>query len=292
FIALFVAGPLLEAAGMLRNVVEQRELGYGEGIVLWQASQVLHLKRAFHPVEEYPHIVFHYTPFYHLVLRTLSAVFGSPQLVGRAISMAAALWLVGLFVWTVVKTTRGYAPPSIRWLGALLAGAYVFYLPSMQFVPHARVDMLGLAMQFTALSLLVVAPLSLGNQIAALCLLLLGVYTKQSFITIPIASVCLLGVVRPARAKWFAGSLLAASLIFFLILAWATDGGVVRHWILYNVNPFSLKQALLSELRYSTNLAGLMATGLAALWLTLPRAVRRPWPDSWGVASGRISHRD
>src|ERR1035437_1186348 len=188
-LTMFLAGAALQAVGMIWNVSEKTQLDYGEGIVLWQASHVFDLKTAFRPLEQYPHVVFHYTPLYHVAVRILTGVLRDPLLSGRVISMIAALWLVSLFGWTVLKVTRGYAPASIRWFGAAFTCAWVLYLPAMQWVPLARVDMLGLALQFTALSLLSVSPFRLRNQVAAACLLLLGLYTKQSLLAVPAASV-------------------------------------------------------------------------------------------------------
>src|SRR5450759_1332409 len=221
-LALFLLGAALQAMRMIWRVGDPVELDYGEGIVLWQASQIFNLKSAFRPLEQYPHIVFHYTPFYHVVVRTLTGVLRNPLLSGRAVSLAAAFWLVGLLAWAVLKATRGYASARLRWCGALLTSACVMQLPTMQWVPLARVDMLGLALQFTALSVLGVKAVRTRNQVVAFCLLLLGLYTKQALRAIPAASVLLIGLIRPARAVWLACSLLAAGLSVALVLAWAT----------------------------------------------------------------------
>ncbi len=117
----------------------------------------------------------------------------------------------------------------------------------MRWVPAVRVDMLGLAFQFTALSVIAVKPFRLRNQIAAFCLLLLGLYTKQTFLAIPAASILLIGLIRPARAIWLACGFALAGLSILLTLAWLTDGGVIKHWIVYNINPFLLKNILFAE---------------------------------------------
>ena len=279
-LALSLMGAALQTVRIIGNVGEKRELDYGEGILLWQESQVFDLKNAFHPLERYPHLVFHYTPLYHVVVRLLTGVLRDPLLSGRVVSMTAAFWLVGVFAWTVLKATRGYAPPGIRWFAALFTCACVLQLPTMRWVPLARVDMLGLALQFTGLSVLSVRPFRLRHQMVAVCLLLLGLYTKQSLLAIPAAPLLLIGFIRPARAMWLACGLFAAGLSVFLILVWVTDGGVIRHWLLYNVNPFHWADALTWELQLSTTLVVLIATGLAAFWLTFAGANRtkgRKW---------------
>ncbi len=267
---LFLLASLLQFIRIVADTRATRQLDYGEGIILWQASQVFNLKSAFHPIQQYPYLVFHYTPLYHISLRAVAAVVGDPLLSGRLISAAGAFWLVGLFVWVVLRATRGYATPGVRWFAAIFSGACVLLPPAMQWVPFARVDLLGLAMQFTALTIICARPLRLRNQVAALCLLLMGLYTKQSLLAIPAATILLLALIRPARAVWCACLLAVAGLAVLLTMAWATDGGVIRHWILYNVNPFHIKDAVLAEQEISSNLAGLIAVGLAAFWLTLP----------------------
>ncbi len=114
-LTIYVLGASLQLFRMTWNVFEHRELDYGEGIVIWDASQVFDLKSAFHPLEQYPHLVFNYTPLYPIAVRILTGLLGDPFLSGRVISLMAALWIVGLFAWAVLRATRGYATAGIRW---------------------------------------------------------------------------------------------------------------------------------------------------------------------------------
>lgn len=52
FLAVGAVAFVLQSAIALRT---DDGLDYGEGIVLWQAANVTDWKKAFHPVEEYPH---------------------------------------------------------------------------------------------------------------------------------------------------------------------------------------------------------------------------------------------
>lgn len=279
-LAMFLAGATLQAVRMGWSVGENMQLDFGEGFTVWLASQVFDLKNAFHPLDQYPYIAFVYTPFYFVAVRMVSAIFGDLLLSGRLISMAAALWLAGLFGWAVLRATRGYAPSGVRWFGAILAGACVLQLPTMRWVPFARVDIMGLALQFTALSVVVAGAFRLRNQVVACFLLLLGIYTKQSLIAIPAATILLIGLIRPLRAVWLVCGLLAAGLGILLILARATDGGVIRHWMLYNVNRYHFMEAVYIELGVSTTIPALIAAGLAAFWLAVPGASGK-WRSNW-----------
>jgi hypothetical protein len=287
-LAMFLAGAGLQAIRMIWNVGEKTELDYEEGNVLYQASQIFQFRRVFGPLQHYPHVALNYAPLYLVAVRVVTRAIGDPVLSGRLISMAATVWLVGLFGWTVFQATRGYAPTRVRWFGALFAGAWMLQVPSMVWVPYARVDMLGLALQFTGLSIIAVRPFRLRNQILAFCLLLLGLYTKQSLVSIPVASVLLIALIRPVRALWLASGLLAAGLGILAFLAWITDGGVIRHWLLYNVNPFHLKDIVFGEFHFSMEMAPLIATGLTGFWLTFPGS--ESWRRSWRKAvSARLA---
>lgn len=278
----------VQAARIVANVGDPVELDYGEGIILWQASQVFNLKSAFHPIQQYPHVVFHYTPLYHVVVNLVTRVLGDPLVSGRLVSLVCTAWLIALLAWTVRRVTRGYATNGLRWFGAVFTGAWALLVPSMQWVPWARVDMLGLALQFTALSLLIVKRFRVGSQVVAMALLLLGLYTKQSLLSVPTACILLIAAIRLSRAVWLAACLGAAGLSVFLVLAWATNGMVLRHWILYNVNPFHWKQALTLQAEFSRNLAGLIAVGLAGFWVCIPRAGRSGWRNWKNGLSARL----
>ncbi len=286
---LFAAGAALHVVRMLSGVVEPVEIDYGEGIILFQASQILDLHQAFRPIEQYPHIVFHYPPVYHLLLRLLTPLFSNPLLAGRLISMVSTLWIAGLFVWLVRRTSRRHAPARTAWLAALFACACALHLPALEWVPYARVDLLGLALQFTALALICAGLPSLPNHALAFLLLLLGLYTKQSLVAIPAAAILLVAAVRPMRALWLTLALIASGGGILLMLAWVTDGGVLKHWLLYNLNPFYVRSALAWQLRLSANLAPLVAAGLAASALTFPLASGRDWRRSLGMARHRLA---
>ena len=69
FLLAGVASFVFESGFALRT---DGEIDYGEGIVYWQAANVTDWKHAFHPVEQYPHIVFHYPPLFHLTSRVVA----------------------------------------------------------------------------------------------------------------------------------------------------------------------------------------------------------------------------
>src|SRR5688572_13618665 len=89
FLLAGVATFILRAAISLNT---DGEIDYGEGIVMWQAANVTDWTKAFHPIEIYPHNVFHYTPLFHLVSRAVNHLTGNLLVAGRLTSI---LSLVG-----------------------------------------------------------------------------------------------------------------------------------------------------------------------------------------------------
>lgn len=283
-------GAYFQLARIVGGFLDPLQLDYGESAVLWQASQVFDLKSAFHPLQQLPYIPFNYTPFYHVVVNLLARhaapghFFNDELSAARFVSMLAAFWTLGIIAWMVFRASRGYASPGFRALTAVVVCCFALQVPSMRWIPLARVDMLGIALQFTALCLLILGARGgrrLWIEIAAVVLLLLGVYTKQSLLAIPAAAFLLVGITRPRRALALASGFAFAGLAVFALFAWATDGGTVKHWVLYNVNRFSFGHAVDMEGFASKNLGPLIAAGLAAAWLSIPRwsRLRRGlWP--------------
>ena len=82
---------VLHAAGFWRVVIlnasNPYQLDYGEGIVLYQASQIANPEIAYKPINSYPFVVFHYPPLYHWCVLAVSFVTGDLLVAGRAVSV-------------------------------------------------------------------------------------------------------------------------------------------------------------------------------------------------------------
>src|SRR5262245_61779932 len=91
YIAVVLFLGLLNAAGfwwsMVQDATRPYELDYGEGIVIYQATMVTDLNAAYKPITEYPFVVFHYPPVYHLTVRAFAAFSTSLITTGRTISI-------------------------------------------------------------------------------------------------------------------------------------------------------------------------------------------------------------
>ena len=215
------------------------ELDYGEGIV-WEQMRLMVAGRGYGAIDGLPAIVFHYPPVYHMVTAAFAGATGvDPLAVGRAVSLGSTL-LIGLFAGLIAaKTVR--ADDSVRTavVCGLVAGLTIFcFSPITYWAPMMRVDMLSIALSFAGLFVAMAAltrPLLIA---ASAALFVAAVFTKQTAIVAPAAVFLTFLVVRPRLAWLLAASCMAMGLVVLGGLTLATDGGFVRHIVLYNANRF------------------------------------------------------
>lgn len=253
------------------------ELDYGEGIVLWQTDRVLHLREAYHALDRYPYVVFHYPPLYHLLARLCRIVFPDPLVAGRVVALASAVGVAVLVGLIVGLGTRG---PTRRTVAAsVIASLLVFHLPNINWVPFMRVDMTALFFSLLGLFVFLRRPGIRGCALAGLAFVA-ALFTKQSMVAAPGAVLGVLLLAGRTREAVTLGSVMAATGGALAgLLSLATDGQFVRHTVAYNANPFDLAQ--LARFMVS-NLLGMNA--LAGLALALPLTMLST-KRSVGVAS-------
>lgn len=225
------------------------EFDYGEGIVMWQAANVTNWKKAFHPIEQYPHNVFHYTPLFHLTTRAVAPFTNSLLQAGRLTSILslAAICLIGalLIAWTLPPGGSGFG----RFVSAFTAGTLFFTTPVWTWGVLMRVDMLAIFFTACGLALFVGARRRPALSFLAFVFFVAAVYTKQTTLAAPIACFILAFIERPRRALQVLGFSTALGLAVLAMLYTATDGLILRHLITYNQNPYFPEQ-ILDKLRY------------------------------------------
>ncbi len=219
------------------------QMDYGEGII-WQQAALIPGPRMYGDVQQYPFLVFHYPPLYHLVVHAV-AMAGVPWLMaGRLVSTASALAVAALAGALVFEATRRTVPRSAAVAAAILAALLFSTFQPIQFWARTmRVDLLALALEFLGLYLGLLALRQPRLLYAAALVFVLAAYTKQTALGGAVATFAVAFVRMPGRA--IRAGLLAVVVggaIFAGMMA-ATDGGFVRHIILYNVNRFSLAAA-------------------------------------------------
>lgn len=221
------------------------ELDYGEGIVLQQMLHILD-GEGYGPIDRFPAIVFHYPPLYHLASAAVAMLWGiDPLAAGRLVSVSATL-LVGLLAGLIVfHAVRDDTPRPAAAICAI-AGALVTlsFWPIVAWSPLMRVDM---AAQAFALAGVWLGLLALKRpkliHLAALCFVA-AVYSKQTAIVAPAATLLTLFAVKPRAAWTLLASCLALGLVALGALEWLSGGGFLRHVLLYNINRFEASRLL------------------------------------------------
>ena len=240
------------------------ELDYGEGIVLWQAAHVFTLREAYHPIQNFPYIVFHYPPLYHALSRVAGLIMGDLLQGGRALTffctLASALTVAGI-AWSAVPGSR-IAPLDGRSRRRASDASDAVADVGSEHAGRLDGDLL------TLLGLLVMMKWDSRRATPIVAVLFVAaVFTKQTMIAAPLAAVSMLvvaGCVR--RAVILVTTMVGLGLTVAVVLSTATDGEFLRHIIRYNQNPFSVRQLIYLLCQ---NLSEMSFVGVLALSLPL-----------------------
>ncbi len=253
---------------------------YGEGIV-WQQALLIPGGRMYGDISSYPFIVFHYPPLYHLVIRAVS-FFGPDMLIaGRGVSIVATIGVSILVAAFTYQRARCNDRVMGNLLIAFIAALTVF---SHQSVAHwsvvMRVDMLGLAFAFAGALLIVYSPRHPSLVYPAMISFILAIYTKQTLVAAPVASLGILLWVEPRLAWKGIAFGLCVGLLVFGYLEWSTNGRFIEHIVLYNINPSDFTSGIyliseqMREIIYLLLALVSMVTGLLSLYV---EQRRRGW---------------
>ena len=251
----------------VRAVADPFELNYGEGIV-WQQMAMIPGPSMYGPIDHAPFIVFHYPPVYHLVVHALAWFGADPLAAGRGVSVVATWVLAASLGWIA-----GQAAPSSRGsaaFGGVIAALSVFtFQPVLAFAALMRVDLLGMALSVLGLTLGVLSLRRPRLLYAAVLLFVVALFTKQTLVAAPVAVLCVWLMRDPGLALRALGLGVLLGLAALLALEWVTDGGFLRHIILYNINRFEWRRAywaVVHQRRYVVILAVTLGMIGLALW--------------------------
>ena len=248
------------------------ELDYGEGVLLWQARQITDLKLAFRSITEFPHMVFHYPPLYHVASRLFEPATGDLLVAGRLVSVLSTLGigvLSGLIVWYVLPRRM---PLSVRATGAIAGAALCFSVDSLGWAVYMRVDIFAVFLEFAGIYLYLQGSRRPLLEYAAFFCFFLALYTKQTMIAGPLACGIVAFLIAPGRAVKQVGLLIACAGVTLAALEVLTHGFFVQHLFLYNRNPMSLA-ALVSILRPNVLAMGSMTAAAVAMPLAFLNVV-------------------
>ncbi|WEK44550.1 MAG: hypothetical protein P0Y64_07120 [Candidatus Sphingomonas colombiensis] len=238
---LFNAGKML--AGSWLALHYPYDLDYGEGIV-WQQMRNILSGEGYSPLGTYPAIVYHYPPVYHLTTAAIASILAMDQLIaGRLVSLLstiASMAFVGMLVLSAIPKDESRI---VRMGAAAIGGLCLASIPTiLNWSTLMRVDMLGCALMLGGLLLSIRAVTRPAAVPFAALAFVLAVYTKQTNIAAPLAALIGLWFVRPKSAFLLLGCCVMLGLVALAALVVESDGGFLRHILLYNVNRLDLSR--------------------------------------------------
>ncbi len=241
----FVLAACLSIVRAIRFVPIPYELGYGEGLVLWQAAHITRLNEVYHPINIYPFVVCMYPPVFQMLSRIAGWLVGDLQVGARCVAILAFFGIIALAGALARAGMQSKFDSMARWTAALVSGGVAATVSSVRnFVPSARADGLGLFFTLTGLLLFTTAGEKRRMQYFAFVCFILALFTKQTLVAAPIACLITGAIIDRKRALQiglFAGF---CGLIPLLLLNWLTKNQFIPHLFLYTRNTFSVRQAI------------------------------------------------
>ena len=254
---------LLFLAAEIRLLRLPFQRDYGEGHVLWMATQVLDSHTAYRPLDQLPYVVDPYPPGYLVAVRFAGVLTHNLLTAGRSLSLlstAAAGIAIGL---TILFSASIRFPLRARLAAAAYGGAVALLNDNVAtWASLMRVDMLALFLMYAGLAVYIVLGRRERWQYVAGALFLLAFLTKQTMLSAP-GACAVFGLLTEARRtiRVF-GCTALAGLAAVIALNTVTQGGFLLHVVGYNLNPYSWQSAL--DPIYSNIRSGLPALILAA----------------------------
>jgi 4-amino-4-deoxy-L-arabinose transferase-like glycosyltransferase len=171
---------------------------YGEGFH-WAISDTLsHGQNVYHGLNEEPYVTMVYTPLYYLTSALGIKIFGSSLAMGRGLSLLCSILSCVLIFGIVKKITTRTIPAITAGCLPLTVGFFEFW--SVMF----RVDALALCFSLAGLFAVVKG---IGNKTIywAVPLFLAAIFTKQSYVVAPVATIVYLFFKDRGRSFYFTG---------------------------------------------------------------------------------------
>lgn len=238
-------------------------LNYGEGPLLDQAARLASFEGIYSPdLAEAPYTIANYPPLYLLVQAPFVWLFGPELWYGRLISLASVAATALFVALTLFALTRDR-------IAAVAAGLTFPAIPYvLRWSSLGRVDLLGLALSWAGLLVVVRWPGRRGAMVAAAALFVAAVLTRQTYVlAAPLtAFVWLLAGGYRRRALELAGVGCGLGLASFAALNVSTDGGFFLNTVTANINDFRWERVSFNALGAGLACPLLLLGGLAFAW--------------------------
>lgn len=209
------------------------QLDNEEGALLFQSVQIGRGESIYRPLTEPPWFAGTYPPAYMALVALLEHNNEYPAgfTTGRYIVWVSTLVAAAALLLMILMITRNPA------LGVLTAFLFLATWEVHRWIGYFRVDFLALALSLLGLSLIVLPRPRWWTYFLAAGLMTTALYTKQTVIAAPVASIIALALYRYWRAAAaFTGWMLLWGLPPLLALQISTGGQFLRHIIFFNMN--------------------------------------------------------
>ena len=238
-------------------------LNYGEGPLLDQAVRLASFEGVYSSdLARAPYTISNYPPVYLLVQAPFVWLFGPELWYGRLISLASVAATALFVALTLFALTRDR-------IAAMAAGLTFPAIPYvLRWSSLGRVDLLGLALSWAGLLVVVRWPERRRAIVAAALLLVAAVLTRQTYVlAAPLtAFVWLLACGHRRRALELAGVGCGLGLLSFLALNISTDGGFFLNTVTANINDFRWERVSFNALGAGLACPLLLLGGLLFAW--------------------------
>ncbi|MBL7197234.1 MAG: hypothetical protein ISS47_03985 [Candidatus Omnitrophica bacterium] len=236
------------------------ELDNGEGITLNEALRLAGGLEIYKPINTPPYIQVCYPPFFLWVVSKIT-IHNVDRLYfsGRLLSFCSSIAILFLLLAIVIRFTKSFL------IGLIAVGLYAGAPFIREWSPLLRVDMFGIFWMFFALCIYILFKDRHGIAKGVFVFpLLLGIYTKHTLLSIPLAILADIVVSRDKKAFfWYLGFLLSG-LFVFLFINLRTDGNFYRHIVLYSILPWD--QGFFAELTKKFLLFHLLPLALVSVY--------------------------
>ncbi|MGE0268497.1 MAG: ArnT family glycosyltransferase [Candidatus Omnitrophota bacterium] len=243
--AVLVYNFLNYAAYAFNLIVYPYDLDVGEGLIINRAWLLSKGENIYSPIDREPYFVMNYTPFFEFILAGLIKVFGPKIMLGRMLSVGAAV-LSGYFIYKIVNNV------TRQQVSALIAGL-IFFTSSwlICWSVLCRIDVFALMFVLAGISL--VTNQDQPKDFVAIFLSVLcfsaALYSRQSMIAAPVACAAWYGwnIIKGQDRKRNVEYFKLFLLLFFGITAGVlfalncvTHGEFIRHTVFYTMSSFEL----------------------------------------------------
>lgn len=218
----------------IRLAMYPYDVDNSEAYLMNQGLRIANGEFLYPPIDEEPFLVDNYPPVYPLVVGAITKMVGVCFHSARIVSLGSTLavaFLLGLWIWQYTQNK------SASWYGALV---FLSFYHVYDWCALARVDSLGLL--FTVLGLYG-AQRSWHWGLITL-MMLLALYTKQSFFAAPLAVFFYYLISNKKTAYLFLITLISSGIILFAFLNWITSNGAYNHLVAYNNNDYRLNDLI------------------------------------------------